>query len=132
MRIAPQQGLVNHCIQLRVVKTGTPALEVGQARLIAVIRVIDQRAQAGVRMRLHPAAAATYQQVKFTLAHCAVDLVTSAGDDFGVNPRLHQRRLHGDSDVKKWLIGEYPQRGIKAVGISRFRQQLFARATSSL
>lgn len=75
-------------------------------------------------MRLHPAAAATYQQVKFTLTHRAVDLVTGAGDDFGVNPRLHQRRLHGDSDVKKWLIGEYPQRGIKAVGISCFRQQL--------
>ena len=37
-------------------------------------------------MRLHPAAAATYQQVKFTLTHRAVDLVTGAGDYFGVNP----------------------------------------------
>ena len=76
-------------------------------------------------MRLHSAAAASYQQVKFTLAHRAVDLVTGAGDNFGVNPRLHQRRLHGDCNVQERLIREDPQRGIKAVGIACFRQQLF-------
>ncbi len=125
LRVTFQQRAINHLVELFVVKTGTPALEVGESRFIAVVRVIDQRAQAGVRMRLHPAAPATDQHVELTFAHRAVDLVAGTGDDFGVDPRLHQRRLNGNGDIEERLVREHAQGGIKTVRVARFRQQLF-------
>ena len=122
-RVGLDQRRVDLGVQLRVEERGPPALEVGQLRLVAVVRVVDQRPQVRVRVRQLPAAAAADQQLEVPLAHRTVDLLARARDDLGLDAGLRQRRLDRGRGAHERRVGERPQRHLEAVRIAGLGQQ---------